>query len=59
MGDHAFHVRRRLSASEEAHVGPVLDIRRTGEAVRRAERLGSLLALAPAEVLADELGAVT
>jgi len=56
MGDLAFHVRRRLSAAEQAHVGPALDIRRTDEARRRAIRLGGLLALAGPEVLAEELG---
>jgi hypothetical protein len=56
MGDHAFHVRRRLSAAEQALVGPALDIRRTPEAIRRAARLGPLLRLASPEVLASELG---
>jgi hypothetical protein len=31
----AFHVRRRLSAAEEALVGPVMDVRGTEEARRR------------------------
>ncbi len=52
----AFHLRRRLSVREERDVGPVLDIRRTPEAHRRAARLGDLLRFAPAEAIADELG---
>lgn len=56
----AFHLRRRLSASEEAVVGPVIDIRRTEEARRRAGRLGSrIIDLLPAAVLADEIGVLT
>jgi hypothetical protein len=53
-----FHLRRRLTAGEERRVGPVLDIRRTPEAVLRAGRLGPLLAFAPADVVADEIGTV-
>jgi len=52
----AFHLRRRLSAREARTVGPVLDIRRTREAVMRAQRLGALLQLAPAQALLDEIG---
>lgn len=52
----AFHLRRRLSEREQRSVGPAIDVRRTPEARRRAERLGSLLTYAPAEVLAEELG---
>jgi hypothetical protein len=37
-------------------VGPVVDIRRTPEARRRAERLGPMLRFAPAVVLDDEIG---
>lgn len=59
MGDHAFHLRRRLAPSEERRTGPVKDIRRTPEAVSRAMRLGPMLRFAPPEVLADELGQVT
>lgn len=54
----AFHLRRRLSEREQRHVGPVVDVRRTPEAQRRAGRLGGLLAYAPPEVLADEVGTV-
>jgi hypothetical protein len=56
MGDRAFHLRRRLSAREAAPVGDAVDIRGTDEARRRAGMIGPLLALAPREVLADELG---
>lgn len=52
----AFHLKRRLTSDEQARVGPVLDIRRTVEAARRAAALGSRLNLAPPEVLADEVG---
>ena len=56
MGDHAFHVRRRLSDSEQRPVGPAVDIRGSDEARMRAARLGPLLHLAPDEVLVEELG---
>src|SRR6266704_479564 len=46
----AFHLRRRLSAVEQQRVGPVVDIRRTPEASRRADTLGRLLAFAPPQV---------
>ncbi len=51
----AFHLRRRLNTREQRDVGPVVDIRRTPEALRRANRLGPMLTYAPAGVLADEL----
>lgn len=35
----AFHLRRRLSRSEQELVGPILDIRGTSEAWRRFEEL--------------------
>jgi hypothetical protein len=54
----AFHLRRRLSPREQRHVGPVVDIRRTPEALQRAQRLGSWLALVPTEVLLDEVGSI-
>lgn len=52
----AFHLRRRLSAREQRSVGQAVDVRGTPEAVRRAQALGDLLAYAPREVLADEVG---
>lgn len=52
----AFHLRRRLSEVEQRRVGPVVDVRGTPEALRRAQALGDLLAYAPREVLVDELG---
>ncbi len=55
----AFHVRRRLAPAEQRHTGPVLDIRRTPEAVRRAAALGDMLRFAPPDVLDDEIGPVT
>lgn len=56
MGDHAFHVRRRLSVAEERAVGPAVDIRGTDEARARAAALGGLLRFAPPDMLADEIG---
>jgi hypothetical protein len=55
----SLHVRRRLSAAEEAMVGPVLDIRRTAEAIHRAVPLAKLdlFKFVPDDVLAEELGA--
>lgn len=53
----AYHIRRRLTPTEQRHVGPALDIRRTPEAAARAQTLGRLLTLVPPEVLADELPA--
>jgi hypothetical protein len=53
----AFHLRRRLSVVEQSRVGPVVDVRRTPEALRRAARIpAQLLAQMPADVLADEIG---
>ena len=53
----ALHLRRRLSQSEELLVGPVVDIRGTDEAKRRAEALPpEFLARVPAEVLVEEIG---
>lgn len=51
-----FHIRRRLTATEQERVGPALDIRRTPEARRRARQLGDRLAIVPESVLADEVG---
>lgn len=50
----AFHIRRRLTAREQNEVGPVVDIRRTAEAVRRGAALGDLLRYVSPQVLADE-----
>lgn len=52
----AFHIRRRLTGAEWAHVGPALDIRRTPEARQRVLAVGKYLIFAPSEVLADEAG---
>ncbi len=54
---YAFHLRRRLSAREQRQVGPVVDIRCSLEAKRRAGLLPSdILGLVPAHVLAEEIG---
>lgn len=55
-GDVAVHLRRRLSEREQRAVGPVEDIRRSGEARMRAARVGGMLRLMPPGVLADEIG---
>lgn len=55
----AFHIRRRLTPTEQLRVGPVVDIRRTPEAHRRAAALGDRLAYAAPFILEEELGAVT
>lgn len=52
----ALHLRRRLTDVEAMLVGPVVDIRCTSEAIERAHVLGPRLALAPSEVLIEELG---
>jgi len=52
----AFHIRRRLSATEAERTGPVADIRRTPEARQRAGLLATMLHLVPREVLDDEIG---
>jgi hypothetical protein len=43
QGGIAYHIRRRLSASEAAQVGPVIDIRGTPEAARRLRLVAHLL----------------
>jgi hypothetical protein len=51
------HLRRRLSAAEEAVVGPVMDVRGADEARRRALAVpADFLALAPADIVDEELG---
>jgi hypothetical protein len=52
----AFHIRRRLTAREALEVGPVVDVRGTPEARRRADALGALIAMMPAAVIAEEVG---
>jgi hypothetical protein len=52
----AFHIRRRLTPAEESVVGPVVDVRGTEDARRRAAELGPILRHAPAHIVADEVG---
>jgi len=53
----AYHIRRRLTPAEQAHVGPAVDIRHTPEARRRAGALPARLrALLPPHILAEEIG---
>lgn len=53
----ALHVRRRLSVTEVAMVGPVEDIRRTPEARERYLALPEEIRLIlPEEIVRDEVG---
>jgi hypothetical protein len=47
----AVHLRRRLSAAEEARVGPVVDVRGTPEARRRVAAVWDRLQLAGPQAL--------
>lgn len=51
LGGRAVHVRRRLSAEEEALVGPVIDIRGTAEAAERLWKVAKLLPIRYREVV--------
>ncbi len=51
----AFHLRRRLTAAEEAITGPAIDYRGTAEAKFRAINMGVHLARIPRELLAEDL----
>jgi hypothetical protein len=55
-GRDALHCRRRLSALEQAQVGPVVDVRGTPEARRRAVALGDRILNIPPDILQEELG---
>lgn len=39
VGEVAFHLRRRLTPAEQAHVGPAVDVRGTWEATKRRSRV--------------------
>lgn len=55
----AFHLRRRLSTAEQLHVGDVVDVRGTDEALRRFARLPAhVRQLVPEDVLLEELSHV-
>lgn len=43
----AYHVRRRLSAAEQASVGDAVDIRGTAEAVKRLHRVFPYASMSP------------
>jgi hypothetical protein len=53
---YAFHVRRRLSEREQAHVGPVRDVRGTPEALRRIAKVERYARLSPQglRIMAEE-----
>jgi hypothetical protein len=52
-----FHLRRRLSFTEELRVGPALDIRGTPEARERVAMLpGTVRRYLPEHVLREEMG---
>jgi hypothetical protein len=52
----AFHIRRRLSAEEEAITGPVVDIRGTKDALERVERLLQASPFLNREAVFEEAG---
>ena len=51
IGQKAFHLRRRLTHEEAKRVGGVLDIRGTGEAMRRFDAVKPYLPLGWTEVM--------
>lgn len=50
----AYHIRRRLTPTEQTQVGPAVDIRGTPEARQRVAAIGPLLGYAPPEIVASE-----
>jgi hypothetical protein len=52
----AFHIRRRLSASEDLLVGPVVDVRGTLEAQERADLVIKQCPWFPLDMIREELG---
>ncbi len=52
---YAFHVRRRLTAGEQAHVGPALDLRGTDSAVRRYAAVKDVLPPAAVAMAVQEM----
>lgn len=56
MGEKAFHVRRRLTDQEAAHIGPAVDIRHTPEARRRLNAVALAQPAVPLEWLLQEIG---
>jgi hypothetical protein len=52
---YAFHLRRRLTAGEQAAIGPAVDCRGTGEGIRRYEAVRALLPTAGVALAMEEL----
>jgi hypothetical protein len=52
----AYHIRRRLTPTEQQRIGPAIDIRGTPEARQRANQLGKLLTAIPPDLVQLELG---
>ena len=54
---YAYHVRRRLSESEQASVGPALDLTGTSEGWRRYRAMRDKLPQPARQMAAEEIGA--
>lgn len=52
---YAFHLRRRLSASEQAAIGDAIDCRGSGEGIRRLAAVRDILPQAAIEFAIKEL----
>jgi len=52
----AYHIRRRLSAEEQAAVGPAIDLRGTEEAIRRYEACRFVINREAVKLAKEELG---
>lgn len=53
---YVYHIRRRLTAAEEAQVGPARDLRGTGEGARRFAAIAHTLPPLLVRAAQDELG---
>jgi hypothetical protein len=52
---YAYHLRRRLTAGEQATIGPAVDCRGTGEGVRRYEAVRAMLPAGGVALAMEEL----
>lgn len=55
QGDIAWHLRRRLSETEEAQVGPVVDVRTTWEGTKRRQAVRRYLPVAMQRLPLEQL----